>query len=229
MSFVLEGSASVISAPSVHGRSNKATVPSDHLNFLPLSAWHSRTATFRLHSSILSHFTNELVFPSDADISRELAAARCPLTHDEEEGADEHSAREHVLRAGLLAWRFAHRAQLVGERVGPEVGQQQGTEEEGESAVAGAPRRLHLGAADGLHVELKDGHREDDHPKGQDEGRPRLHFALRASTTREVGGLQQVFRASLAMNIQDEWRANCLCNQDIYIWSHPWLRLNFRN
>lgn len=121
-------------------------------------------------------------------------ATRCLLTHDEEEGADEHSARKHMLRAGLLARRFAHRAQLVCERVAPEVGQQEGAEEEGQGAVAGAPWRLHLGAADGLHVELQDGDGEDDHPEGQDEGRPRLHFTLRTSTAREVG--LQVFRSS---------------------------------
>lgn len=128
-------------------------------------------------------------------------ATRCPLTHDEEEGADEHAAREHVLGAGLLARRFAHRAQLVRERVGPEVGQQEGAEEEGQSAVAGTPRRLHLGAADGLHVELQDGHGEDDHREGQDEGRPRLHFALRTSMTRGWSAIH-IYIATYSVNVR---------------------------
>lgn len=102
------------------------------------------------------------------------------LTHDEEDGAHKHSSREHMLRADLLG-RFAHRAQLVGERMSPEVGQQQGAEKEGQGAVTGTPWCLHLGTADGLHIELQDHHGEDDHPKWQDEGRPRLYFALRRS------------------------------------------------
>lgn len=99
------------------------------------------------------------------------------LTHDEEDGADDHAAREHVLRDALL--RLAHGPELVGERVGPEVGQQQRTQEEGGCAVAGAPRRLHLSAADGLHVKLQEGHGEDDHPQRQEERRPRLDFTLK--------------------------------------------------
>lgn len=99
------------------------------------------------------------------------------LTHDEEDGTDKHSSREHMLRADLLGG-FAHGAQLVGQRVSPEVGQQQGTEEEGDGAVAGAPRCLHLCAANGLDVELQDHYGEDDHPKRQDEGRPRFYFTL---------------------------------------------------
>lgn len=75
------------------------------------------------------------------------------LTHDEEDGTDQHSSREHMLCADLLG-RFAHGAQLVGQWVSPEVGQQQTAEEEGDGAVAGAPRRLHLCVADGLDVEL---------------------------------------------------------------------------
>ncbi len=76
-----------------------------------------------------------------------------------------------MLRADLLG-RFAHGAQLVGQRVGPEVGQQQGAEKEGDGAVTGAPRRLHFCVADGLDVKLQDHYREDDHPERQDEGRP---------------------------------------------------------
>lgn len=93
------------------------------------------------------------------------------LTHDEEDGTDQHSSREHMLCADLLG-RFAYGAQLVGQRVSPEVGQQQTAEEEGDGAVAGAPRRLHLCVADGLYVELHDHYGEDDHPKRHDEGRP---------------------------------------------------------
>lgn len=90
-----------------------------------------------------------------------------------------------MLGADLLGG-FAHGAQLVGERVGPEVGQQQGAEEEGDGSVAGAPRRLHLGVADGLHVKLQDHHGEDDHPERQDEGRPRLHFTLGGGNKRLI-------------------------------------------
>lgn len=76
-----------------------------------------------------------------------------------------------MLRADLLRW-FAHGAQLVRQWVSPEVGQQQGAEEEGDGAIAGTPRRLHLCIADGLNVKLQDHHGDDDHPKRQDEGRP---------------------------------------------------------
>lgn len=82
-----------------------------------------------------------------------------------------------MLRADLLGW-FAHGAQLVGQWVSPEVSQQQGAEEEGDGAVAGAPRRLHLRAADGLDVKLQDHYGEDDHAERQDEGRPRFYFTL---------------------------------------------------
>lgn len=60
-----------------------------------------------------------------------------------------------MLRADLLG-RFAHGAQLVGQWMSPEVGQQQGTEEQGDGAIAGTPRRLHLRAADGVDVKLQD-------------------------------------------------------------------------
>lgn len=99
------------------------------------------------------------------------------LTHEEEDRADQYTSWEHVLGAGLLG-RLAHGPQLVGQRVRPEVGQQQAAEEEEDRAVAGAAGRLHLGHADGLHVEVQDHHREDDHGKGQDEGWPRIHLAL---------------------------------------------------
>lgn len=82
-----------------------------------------------------------------------------------------------MLRADLLGW-FAHGAQLVGQWVSPEVSQQQGAEEEGDGAVAGAPWRLHLRAADGLDVKLQDHYGEDDHAERQDEGRPRFYFTL---------------------------------------------------
>lgn len=82
-----------------------------------------------------------------------------------------------MLRADLLR-RFAHGAQLVGQRVSPEVGQQQGAEEESNGAVAGAPWRLHLCVTDGLNVKFQDHDREDDHPKRKDEGRPWFYFAL---------------------------------------------------
>lgn len=157
---------------------------------------------------------NEVYWHCSTNINQQVAtliaapvcqpeATRHPLTHDEEEGADEHSAREHVLRAGLLARRFAHRAQLVGERVRPEVGQQESAEEEGQGAVAGAPRRLHLGAAHGLHIELQDGHGEDDHPERQDEGRPRLHFALRTSTTRVCAVLSKGLKVGAVVVVID--------------------------
>lgn len=76
-----------------------------------------------------------------------------------------------MLCAELLGW-FAHGAQLIRQWVSPEVGQQQGAEEERYGAVAGAPRCLHLCAADCLDVKLQDHYREDDHPKRKDEGRP---------------------------------------------------------
>lgn len=44
------------------------------------------------------------------------------LTHDEEGGADQHSPREHMFGAGLLA-AGPHGPQLVRQWVGPEVGQ----------------------------------------------------------------------------------------------------------
>lgn len=118
--------------------------------------------------------------------TRETFHHRRLLTHDEEDGADDHASGEHVLRAALL--RRAHGPELVGERVGPEVGQQQRAQEEGAGAVAGAPRRLHLGAADGLHVKLQDGHGEDDHPKRQEESRPRLDFTLKGNVQRKRSG-----------------------------------------
>lgn len=93
------------------------------------------------------------------------------LTHDEEDGADQHSSRKHMFRADLLR-RFAHGAKLVSQRVGPEVSQKQSTAEEGKCAISGTPGRLHFGTADGLNIELQDHHREDDHPKRQDKGRP---------------------------------------------------------
>ena len=99
------------------------------------------------------------------------------LTHDEEDGANNHSPRQHMLRADLLGW-FAHGAQLVGQWMSPKVGQQQGTEEEGDGAVAGTPWRLHLRAADGVDVKLQDHYGEDDHPERQDEGRPWFYFTL---------------------------------------------------
>lgn len=99
------------------------------------------------------------------------------LTHDEEDGANQHPAREHMLCAVLLGW-LAHGSQLVGEWVSPEVSQQQRAEEEGDGAVTGAPRHFHLCAADGLDVKLQDYDGEDDHGKRQDEGRPRFDFAL---------------------------------------------------
>lgn len=76
-----------------------------------------------------------------------------------------------MLRAGLLWW-FAHGAQLVGQWVSPEVGQQQCAEEQSHGAVAGTPWRLHLCITDGLNVKFQDHDREDDHSKRQDEGRP---------------------------------------------------------
>lgn len=82
-----------------------------------------------------------------------------------------------MLCAAVVRW-FAHGAQLVSQRVSPEVCQQQCAEEEGQGAITGAPRRLHLGAADGLDVKLQDRDGEDDHPERQDERGPRLHFAL---------------------------------------------------
>ncbi len=110
------------------------------------------------------------------------------LTHDEEDSADEHASREHMLRADLLG-RFAHRAQLVCQRVSPEVGQQQGAQKEWGGAEACAPRRLHLCVADGLDIKLQYHYGEDDHPKRQDEGRPRFYFTLelrqRAKTVSE--------------------------------------------
>lgn len=60
----------------------------------------------------------------------------------------------------------------------PEVSQHQRAEEEGRGAVAGAARRLHLGAAYGFHVKLQDHDGEDDHPQRDDEGGPGVDFAL---------------------------------------------------
>lgn len=74
-----------------------------------------------------------------------------------------------MLRADLLG-RFAHGAQLIGQWVSPEVGQQQGAEEEGGGTVTGAPRHLHLCVANGLDVKLQDHYGDYDHPKRQDKG-----------------------------------------------------------
>lgn len=106
-----------------------------------------------------------------------LAVPNLLLTHDEKDGADQDSSRKHMFCADLLR-RFAHGAKLVRQRVGPEVGQKQGTAEKGKCAISGTPGRLHFGTADGLNIELQDHHREDDHPERQDEGRPRFYFTL---------------------------------------------------
>lgn len=76
-----------------------------------------------------------------------------------------------MLSAGLLHG-LAHGPQLVSQGVRPEVGQQQAAEEEEDGAVAGTAGRLHLGHADGLHVEIQDHHGKDDHGEGQDEAGP---------------------------------------------------------
>lgn len=76
-----------------------------------------------------------------------------------------------MLRAELLWW-FAYGAQLVSQRVSPEVGHQQSAEEKSDGAMAGAPWRLHLCVTDGLNVKFQDHDGEDDHPKRKDEGRP---------------------------------------------------------
>lgn len=110
-----------------------------------------------------------------------LSVPKLLLTHDEKDGADQHSSRKHVFRADMLR-RFAHGAQLVRQRVGPEVGQKQSAAEEGQRAVPGTAGHLHFGTADGLNIELQDHHREDNHPKRQDEGRPGFHFTLGNST-----------------------------------------------
>ena len=86
--------------------------------------------------------------------------------------------REHVLGAVTLGGA-ADGAELVGQRVGPEVGQQESTEEQEERAVTGAPGRLHLGDADGLHVEVQNHHGEHDHAERHDQRWPGLHLALR--------------------------------------------------
>lgn len=79
--------------------------------------------------------------------------------------------------ADLLRW-FAHGAQLIRQWVCPEISQQHRAQKQGEGAVAGAPGRLHLGDADGFHVELQDHDGENDHPKREDEGGPGVNFAL---------------------------------------------------
>lgn len=90
------------------------------------------------------------------------------LTHDEKDGTDQHSSRQHMLRADLLRW-FANGAKLVSQWVSPEVGEEQSTEKEGKGTVSSTPGSLHLSTADGLDIELQDHHAEDDHPKRQDD------------------------------------------------------------
>lgn len=76
-----------------------------------------------------------------------------------------------MLSAGLLA-TCPHGPQLVGQRVGPEVGQKEAAEEQEVGAVAGAAWSLKLCHADRLHIEIQYHHREDYHAKGQDQARP---------------------------------------------------------
>ena len=73
----------------------------------------------------------------------------------------------------------SHGAELVGEGVGPEVGQQHAADQEEEGAVAGAAGRLHLGYAGRLHVELQDHDGKHDQAERKQKRRPRLHFTLK--------------------------------------------------